>query len=98
MDYLIGLLKKFTNLLVQLSIFLIDLFLGTYRLSSHARLEAFVIQTNINWTTGKFNWTTGKLNGLLNWTAGKFEWTTGNLNGLLKWTTLHANLNELQAT
>ena len=91
MDYLIGLLKKFTNLLVQLSIFLIDLFVGTYRLSSHARLEAFVIQTNINWTTGK-------LNGLLNWTAGKFEWTTGNLNGLLKWTTLHANLNELQAT
>ena len=34
---------KFTNLLVQLSIFLIDLFVGTYRLSSHARLEAFVI-------------------------------------------------------
>jgi hypothetical protein len=24
---------------------LIDLFVGTYRLSSHARLEAFVIQT-----------------------------------------------------
>jgi len=38
--------QKFTNLLVQLSIFLIDLFVGTYRLSSHARLEAFVIQTN----------------------------------------------------
>jgi len=37
--------RKFTNLLVQLSIFLIDLFVGTYRLSSHARLEAFVIQT-----------------------------------------------------
>jgi len=37
--------QKFTNLLVQLSIFLIDLFVGTYRLSSHARLEAFVIQT-----------------------------------------------------
>jgi len=36
---------KHTNLLVQLSIFLIDLFVGTYRLSSHARLEAFVIQT-----------------------------------------------------
>ena len=26
--------------------FLIDLFVGTYRLSSHARLEAFVIQLN----------------------------------------------------
>jgi len=36
-----------TNLLVQLSIFLIDLFVGTYRLSSHARLEAFVIQTKL---------------------------------------------------
>jgi len=35
--------QKLTNLLVQLSIFLIDLFVGTYRLSSHARLEAFVI-------------------------------------------------------
>ena len=34
--------------LVQLSIFLIDLFVGTYRLSSHARLEAFVIQTKLN--------------------------------------------------
>jgi len=33
------------NLLVQLSIFLIGLFVGTYRLSSHDRLEAFVIQT-----------------------------------------------------
>ena len=30
---------------MQLSIFLIDLFVGTYRLSSHARLEAFVTQT-----------------------------------------------------
>ena len=40
--------NPFTNLLVQLSIFLIDLFVGTYRLSSHARLEAFVIQTNLN--------------------------------------------------
>ena len=40
--------QKFTNLLVQLSIFLIDLFVGTYRLSSHARLEAFVIQTKLN--------------------------------------------------
>jgi len=39
--------QKFTNLL-QLSIFLIDLFVGTYRLSSHARLEAFVIQTKLN--------------------------------------------------
>jgi hypothetical protein len=38
---------KFTNLLVQLSIFLIDLFVGTYRLSSHARLEAFVIQIKL---------------------------------------------------
>ena len=36
------------NSLVQLSIFLIDLFVGTYRLSSHARLEAFVIQTKLN--------------------------------------------------
>jgi len=34
---------------VQLSIFLIDLFVGTYRLSSHARLEAFVIQTKLNY-------------------------------------------------
>jgi len=40
--------QKFTNLLVQLSIFLIDLFVGTYRLSSHARLEAFVTQTKLN--------------------------------------------------
>jgi len=39
--------QKFTNLLVQLSIFLIDLFVGNYRLSSHARLEAFVIQTKL---------------------------------------------------
>ena len=29
------------KLLVQLSIFLIDLFVGTYRLSSHARQEAY---------------------------------------------------------
>ena len=35
--------QKFTDLLVQLSIFLIDLLVGTFRLSSHARLEAFVI-------------------------------------------------------
>jgi hypothetical protein len=40
--------QRFTNLLVQLSIFLIDLFVGTYRLSSHARLEAFVIQIKLN--------------------------------------------------
>ena len=33
---------------MQLSIFLINLFVGTYRLSSHARLEAFVIQTKLN--------------------------------------------------
>jgi len=39
--------QKFTNLLVQLSIFLIDLCVGTYRLSSHARLEAFLIQTKL---------------------------------------------------
>ena len=39
--------QKFTNLLVQLSMFLIDLFVGTYRLSSHARLEAYVIQTKL---------------------------------------------------
>jgi hypothetical protein len=37
--------QKFTYLLVQLSILLIDLSVGTYRLSSHARLGAFVIQT-----------------------------------------------------
>jgi len=41
-------ITKFSNLLVQLSIFLIVLFVGTYRLSSHARLEAFVIQTKLN--------------------------------------------------
>ena len=40
--------QKLTNLLVQLSIFLIELFVGTYRLSSYARLEAFVIQTKLN--------------------------------------------------
>ena len=40
--------REFTNSLVQLSIFLIDLFVGTYRLSSHARLEAFVIQTKLS--------------------------------------------------
>jgi hypothetical protein len=40
--------QKFANLLVQLSFFLIDLFVGTYRLSSYARLEAFVIQTKLN--------------------------------------------------
>jgi hypothetical protein len=39
---------QITNLLVQLSIFLINLFVGTYRLSSHARLEALVIQTKPN--------------------------------------------------
>ena len=38
--------QRFTYSCVQLSIFLIDFFVGTYRLSSHARLEAFVIQTN----------------------------------------------------
>jgi len=27
----------------------VDLFVGTYRLSSHARLEAFVIQTKLNY-------------------------------------------------
>ena len=47
--------QKFTHLLVQLSIFLIDLFVGTYRLSSHARLEAFVIQTKLNYTTFYLN-------------------------------------------
>jgi len=41
--------QRFTNSLAQLSIFLIEFFVGTYyRLSSHARLEAFVIQTNPN--------------------------------------------------
>ena len=44
----IRIIQKFTNLLVQLSIFLIDFFDRTYRLSSHARLEAFVIQTKLN--------------------------------------------------
>jgi len=33
---------------LRLTLFLIDLFVGTYRLSSHARLEAFVIQTKLN--------------------------------------------------
>jgi hypothetical protein len=33
---------------LQLSIFLVDLFVGTYRLSSHARLEALVIQTKLH--------------------------------------------------
>ena len=33
---------------IQLSISLIDLFVGTCRSSSHARLEAFVIQTKLN--------------------------------------------------
>jgi len=32
------------------TIFLIDLFVGTYRLSSHARLDAFVIQTKLTIT------------------------------------------------
>ena len=44
--------QKFTNSLVQLSIFFIDLFVGTYRLSSNARLEAFVIQTKLNYNPG----------------------------------------------
>ena len=35
---------------MQLLIFFIDLFVGTYRLSSHARLEAFVIQTKLKLT------------------------------------------------
>ena len=43
-----NIIQKFTNLLVQLSIFLIDFFVGTYGLSSHAKLEAFVIQTKLN--------------------------------------------------
>jgi hypothetical protein len=42
--------QRFTNSLVQLSIFLIDLLVGTHRLSSHARLEAFVIQTKTKLT------------------------------------------------
>jgi hypothetical protein len=46
--FVFNITQKFTNLLVQLSIFLIDLFVGTYRLSSHAWLEAFVIQTKLN--------------------------------------------------
>ena len=39
--------QRFTISLVQLSIFLIVFFVGTYRLSSHARLEAFVILTKL---------------------------------------------------
>jgi len=46
--------QKFTNLLVQLSISLIDFFVGTYRLSSHGRLEAFVIQTKLQTVLLKF--------------------------------------------
>jgi len=38
---------KFISAAVDL---LIDLFVGTYRLSSHARLEAFVIQTKLTQT------------------------------------------------
>ena len=34
------------NKFMQLSILLIDLFVGTYRLSSHARLQAFLNYTN----------------------------------------------------
>jgi hypothetical protein len=37
-------IKVFNNM----SIFLIDFFVGTYTSSSHARLEAFVIQTKLN--------------------------------------------------
>ena len=33
--FVFNITKKFTNVLVQLSIFLIDLFAGTYRFSSH---------------------------------------------------------------
>jgi len=47
--------QKFTNVFVQLSIFLIDLFVGTYRLSSHARLEAFVIQSKVNYVQLEHN-------------------------------------------
>ena len=42
--------QKFTNSLVQLSIFLTCLFVKTSRLSSHAKLEAFVIQTKPNYS------------------------------------------------
>jgi len=38
-----GFVFQHSSELLQLSIFLIDLFVGTCRLSSHARLEAFVI-------------------------------------------------------
>ena len=47
-DLFFNITQKFTNVLVQLSIFLIDLFVWSYRLSSHARLEAFVIQSKLN--------------------------------------------------
>ena len=43
-----------TKQIVQLSIFLFYLFVGTYRLSSHARLEAFVIQTKLMCYAYKF--------------------------------------------
>jgi hypothetical protein len=33
---------------VQLSIFLTDFFVETWKLSSHARLEAFVIETKLS--------------------------------------------------
>ena len=44
---LFNITQRFTNSVVQLSIFLIDLCFRTYKLSSHARLEAFVTQTKL---------------------------------------------------
>jgi hypothetical protein len=43
---------------VQLSIFLIVFFVGTYRLSSHARLEAIVIQSKLNYLLASISLTT----------------------------------------
>jgi len=58
---------------VQLSIFLIDLFVGTYRLSSHARLEAFVIQTKLK----------KKLTGLSSSAFDNFDALFDNFDALL---------------
>ena len=51
--FVFNITQNLTNLLVQLSIFFIELFVGTYRMSSHARLEAFVIQTKLNQWHGR---------------------------------------------
>jgi len=48
MGWFFNITQKFASLLVQLLIFLIYLFVGTYRSNSHARLEFFVTQTKFN--------------------------------------------------